>query len=152
MIPVWQTVTRSPDDHDGPPGNCFAACLASLLEISIDEVPQPTISDRGVWSAPGGYWERIATFLHKRGLHMVEIDRDLSKQNEYSSAAYLESPGLLWIATGFSPRGNFLHSVVCRDLEIVHDPHPDRTGIEGVIKAAYLVPLDPARWAREVTP
>lgn len=150
MIPVFQTVMRSPEDPDGAPGNCFAACLASLLEISIDEVPSPSIDDREDWSAPGRYWHRISRFLHERGLHMVEIDRDRTDGVEFSSAAYLEDPGFYWIATGLSPRGSFLHSVICRDAQIVHDPHPDGTGIEGgVVKAAYLVPLDPACSIRE---
>lgn len=32
MIPVYQT-------RHGPEGNCFEACLASILEIGIEQVP-----------------------------------------------------------------------------------------------------------------
>lgn len=150
MVPVQQTVTRQPSDEGGPPGNCFAACIASLLEISIDEVPQPTVEDRTDWSRPGGYWERIAKFLNSRGLHMVEFDRDLSGGlTESTTEGYLPTFDFHWIATGLSPRGDFMHSVVCRGMEIVNDPHPDGGGLEGkIVKAAYLVPLDPASYGR----
>ena len=33
MIPVYQTV-------HGAPGNCFEACLASIVECKIDDVPK----------------------------------------------------------------------------------------------------------------
>lgn len=142
MIPVDQTVLRSPRELDGPPGNCFAACLASLLHLPIEDVPAPTLGDVD-WSASGGYWERIASWLADRGLHMVEVDRDRGLV-ETSTVGYLTGVDWYWIATGLSPRGDFLHSVIFRGRELAHDPHPSRAGLDGgIVKAGYLVPLDP---------
>ncbi len=39
MKPVYQTVLAPPD------GNCFAACVASILEMSIEDVPNYTADD-----------------------------------------------------------------------------------------------------------
>lgn len=54
MIPVQQTNT-------GGRGNCMAACFASILEISIDEVPDY----RAVEAAGGSWLNTFNTWLSK---------------------------------------------------------------------------------------
>lgn len=149
MIPVDQTCFRGPDAAEGEaPGNCFAACIASLLECSLDEVPQPTAEDREDWA---DYWTRVAEFLRLRGFHMV----DGKAKAFWSTESALDTPfSGYWIASGPSPRGPWNHSIVVRGADMAHDPHPSRAGLaleNGIQQwrtASYLVPLDPARFVQ----
>ncbi|KKL84801.1 hypothetical protein LCGC14_1961060, partial [marine sediment metagenome] len=38
MKPIYQTRFAGPDAPVAEQGNCFAACLASILECSLEEV------------------------------------------------------------------------------------------------------------------
>jgi hypothetical protein len=139
MIPVDQTSLHRPGE---PPGNCFAACLASLLHVPLDSVPQPREGE-GPESDWASYWERIAVFLAGRGFYLllapaagVELE---------STAPLAGAEEALAIAGGPTWRGNVHHVVVIRGREIVHDPHPSREGLVEAQKLMYLVPLDPSR-------
>jgi hypothetical protein len=129
MRPVDQTRFGSPD------GNCFAACVASLLEIPLEEAPD-------LMKLPDWY-VAFEEWLRPRGLYPVGFSCDG------------EPPGWalagLHILSGGSPRGDFLHSVVARGREIVHDPHPSRDGLRSLKDRIVLVPLDPA-WPSVVRP
>jgi hypothetical protein len=155
VIPVDQTVLRTPDDPTGPPGNCFAACIASILECSIDDVPHPTVDERDGegWTRPGGYWERLGAWLASVGYYSVEI---IGKTRPWTTLD-LELPGVYSyaIAHGDGPRG-CKHSIVvrlgelCGD-ELAHDPHPSRSGLlrnmDGVSRISgwtLLVPMRPS--------
>lgn len=127
MKPVDQTTFGFPG------GNCFSACVASLLEIGIDEVPyfmgapeNEWFTRFREWLAPHGLWPLFMT-LGNDGW----------------------TPDGLYIMGGLSPRGTdperHLHSVVARGGEIVHDPHPSRAGLADRRDALMLVPVDPAR-------
>ena len=147
MIPIDQTVLRLPTDPSGPPGNCFAACIASILEIPIDQIPQPNSDDVENWGRDGGYWERLAKWLRSIGWHLL----DCAQPWPWSTAMEADYEGCYWIASGPGPRGS-KHSVVCCGWQIAHDPHPSRAGlmeIDGkpqVERCSYLVPLDPGQW------
>lgn len=140
MIPVDQTkfVGEVPPGNPQDAGNCFQACVASLLELRLEEVPHFVAMD--------AWWDEFQEWLEKLGMRAVSLDHDI--------------PGALGVMSGWSPRGDWLHSVVSRGDRLVHDPHPSRDGIddkpEGYI---YLVALDPAkvlaaeRWReQQVTP
>jgi hypothetical protein len=110
MTPVEQTILAP------PLGNCYAACIASVLECSLDEVPQPR-EDKG--GTPEG-WEQYLTrlheeFLYPRNLRTVFLDATTG----YVPAGYS-------ILGAVSSRGDWLHAVVAFDGEIVYDPHPLR--------------------------
>lgn len=126
MRPIDQTTFGVPE------GNCFAACLASLLEIPLEEVPDLTHETDSSW------WGVVEKWLRLRGLYAVNFvcrGKDLDT---------FVPPGL-HILNGPSPRGAFDHSVVARGREIVHDPHPSRAGLAGYRDRMMLVPMDPAR-------
>jgi len=137
MKPVMQTII------DRNQGNCWSACIASLLELPIEEVPPFVKLDRN------GFLELAQEWLGKRGLFILRIRMP---------RAYLTGDDMRWhgipealcIATGKSPRGDYGHSVVGRivdayNFELLHDPHPDGTGIEGFPRCVeFLVPLNPA--------
>jgi len=118
--PVDQT-TYGFDD-----GNCLSACLASILEISIEEIPTFLGSDGQL---------RLARWLADRGL----------AASIYQHGTYVP-PGYA-IAAGPSKRfAGRLHACVAYDGRVVHDPHPSREGLPYGI-AEYLVIHGPRREA-----
>lgn len=134
MKPVDQTTFGLPG------GNCFSACVASLLEIPIDEVPY-FMGDTGEVLAgddPEKWFERFEQWLSPRGLYPILLDiHGISWR-----------PAGLHILSGCSPRGrgraDDLHSVVAQGSEILHDPHPSRDSVLTIRDVTVLVPLNPA--------
>ena len=133
MIPVYQTLFG--DGSDGTPcGNCFAACIASLLELPLDALPN--------FCALEGWREATDRWLGDRGFFYLDVapGPGFSPETAFGRAGY-------HIMSGPGPRG-LRHSVVGRAGRMVHDPHPSG---DGVIAEEYdfLIPLDPAaRWLR----
>jgi hypothetical protein len=129
MIAVDQTTFGFPG------GNCFSACIASLLEIALDDVPY-------FMSEPDSEWyDRFRAWLEGRGWYPLCLQYDGERP----------TPGL-HILSGLSPRAadgadpeRYQHSVVARGRKIVHDPHPSRDGLRDRRDVIVLVPLDPAR-------
>lgn len=106
MKPVDQTVFAPGK------GNCFSACVASILEVGTDEVPFFMVD---------AAWKDL--FLDWCGERRLVVD---------FSSGFPAPLGEFYIANGISPRGDTRgHSVVMRDGHVVHDPHPDRTGLAG---------------------
>lgn len=104
--------------HDPPNaiGNCFPACIASVLGLPLDDVPH--------FCEPVKGWERrFHRWLAERDLFALEASLKVP------DSLFL-SPRTLCILTGDSPRGR--HAVVGRVsadadcFEYVHDPHPSR--------------------------
>lgn len=131
MIEVTQTTFGVPG------GNCFSACIASLLELSIDDVPY----FMGDFSEPddGEWFNRLNDWLRPRGFVALFF--------LYQSLADFPS---LCVLGGASSRGP--HSCVGRRGEIVWDPHPSRSGLTSVEDVTILVPLDPARRPNQERP
>lgn len=123
MIPVDQTIT-------GPKGNCMSACIASLLHLPIERVArfirEPGDTHVFQWA------ERLDDFLEPFGLYALHFAADPER------AAF---PGVFHIMTGISPRGR-PHAVIGKGCRIVHDPHPDKTGLVSIDGFCLLVP----RW------
>lgn len=122
MKPVMQTKFGMPE------GNCFAACLASLLELPIEEIPE--FSEKR-WFTEATNW------LFSRGLAIVHIDL-----LEQGMPFHICPANVYYIASGKSPRG-IEHSVIYQGNRFVHDPHPDGTGIEKVNSLMFLIPRNP---------
>lgn len=145
MKPVFQTRFASPEHPELPPGNCFAACIASILEVPLEMVPWPTVDERGVdgWTA---YMQRLSEWLACRGWAIL----DAPIPRPWCSADALEDSPLIWIAGGLSPRGSFSHAVVCRWPNMIHDPHPSGDGIvvDSAHTATLILPLDASDWMR----
>lgn len=114
MKRVFQDLTQSK-------GNCFQACLASLFELPIDEVPH--------FMVHGHLWfDCLQEWLEPMGYYALDI--------QYSPfmAEWIKG---YWIATGVAKRG-ILHSVIYLDEHLVHDPHPSCVGIESVQSATVF--------------
>lgn len=145
MKPVDQT-------KFGEGGNCLAACIASLLDVDISEMPD---------TGHQGYEAALHEYLEPRGLVYVDVWRGALRRLAAEVPARVEEMDLGWqpmwvgpilcVLTGPSPRfrdPRLAHAVVGRSngwmTEILHDPHPSRVGIEYVSTIGLLVPLDPA--------
>ena len=110
MKPVHQTILHAPR------GNCFSACLASLLEVGCDDVPN--IHDFGdEWFYPLNKW---LLETHRLVLLMITA-------STYRSALWLpdEVPFIATCDVG----GGWRHAVVMtyRGMEaiVLHDPLPE---------------------------
>jgi len=116
MIKIYQTINHDPPEQIG---NCFQAAMASLLEVPLEAVPHFAEKE-------GDFYNSVSMWLSDRGLELFEM------------ASTHFSPSGYYLATGPSPRGNWSHTVVARQNEspkrhtIVHDPHPDGKGLDGV--------------------
>jgi hypothetical protein len=121
MKPVDQTRFGVPE------GNCFPACVATILHLSIEDVPS--------FCAKGdGWFQDFQDWLRRHGLYAVMLKHEDGW-----------SPDGFYILSGKSPRGDFLHAVVAQGADIVHDPHPSRAGLVDRQDCALIVPLDLGR-------
>jgi hypothetical protein len=142
--PVMQSIVG--DGIDGRPmGDCIRACIASIFELPIEEVPHFAES-------PRGWFRSLQDWLRPMGLVM-----------EHDEHQPVDAPPSYhygwWMASVESE--NFeggTHAVVMRGLlnpgegmahEVAHDPspHPRRTPYR-FVGARYFVALDPAVIAR----
>lgn len=129
-----------------PPGKCFSASLASLLELPLAAVPdelefwRPGMHPRKSWNA---YLRKVHEFLYERGLMLLEVP---CMQTHYSGpvSIFEETLSLL---SGPSPRNKDVHHcVVGAGRRIAHDPHPTRAGLAGHVNDwwhVFLVPVTP---------
>jgi hypothetical protein len=122
MIPVTQTDLRVPG------GNCYASCIASILEVSLGAVPNYIMEED--WLA------RFSDLVSKYGLRLVMINYNDELDNIIK--------GVTVIAGGISFR-NTPHAVVWKDGGCIHDPHPDRSGLVKVEDVTLLVMMDASR-------
>ncbi len=116
MKPVYQTINCVPPNGVG---NCLQACVASIFELPLDDVPHfmldaETNGGNAEWFASLALWCRI------RGFEPVLIGaRDCEEggpgASTFSGRGY-------FIASGKSPRYDGLHSVVYHNWQCVHDP------------------------------
>lgn len=128
MKPIKQTKLHDPPNQHG---NCLRACYASVLEIPIDSIPEFEEMDEKSW------WPAELKWANTLGLQLICFD------GEYHFEGY-------YFLAGKSPRGDFNHIVVYENGQMVHDPHPDGTGIESVDNTYIFLPHDPARVLKAV--
>jgi len=149
VTPVVQTITSVEEG-----GNCLAACLASVLEIPLDAVPNaakvwardPYAQDPDV-TAEG--WKLVRDWLARLGLDVWNLGGpdDLGDWR----------PDGYWLGVFESPRlAPATHIVVCRGSDVVWDPHPaasEQPVQPETLRSVYvLVAADPVKLARGLTP
>lgn len=127
MKPVMQDRLYSPEGIGN--GNCFAACLASILEIPLWMVPPfDQMFGRSDHAIRRNEWlgRMFGLRLERTGGH------EPGKMPEF------------YIANGPSPRG-VAHSTIYSGGRLVHDPHFSGAGIAEVEWTWHLAPsADPA--------
>ena len=117
MKPIYQTI------RDPGKGNCWAACIASLVEANIDDVPNFILDP--------DWFKATQEWLAERGWGLIQL--------KWPEEIYdWQWPNCLVIMSGRGPRG-VRHSVICRlqmrnesgyaETHLVHDPYPGGSGL-----------------------
>lgn len=107
MTPVKQTI-------EGENGNCFTACVASLFDKPLSDVPN--FIEFGV-----NWWGEFTRFVLDQG---GEVEGLIKPRNYPSDELWNEFDGYM-IVGGGSPRGiSNGHAVIYRYGEPFFDPHP----------------------------
>lgn len=119
MIPVDQT-------RFGVGGNCLAACLASVLHVALDDVPD--LSQAADWSE-----QRLLlnAWLEAFGLRAIVV----------SGPPPAELGHARTIVSGTTARSDLMHATVWRGQQLEHDPHPSRAGLVTVEDTLVFVEL-----------
>lgn len=122
MIPIKQTVL-------GRGGNCFAACIASIMELELENVPNFCTNEN--WREETNKWLSTFGFFYM-DFHLAGDLRDeLCQYWGYH------------IIAGDSPRG-LRHATVGYRGHIYHDPHPDNNGlVSGDWEYGFIIPRIP---------
>lgn len=136
MSAVTQTILATDPKR---PGNCVAACIATICDLPLDRVPHfieagiaygdSTDTAPDAPSQGNHWWTMMLGFLAGRGLWVWEV----SDVDAAESTAWL-------LVSGMSERG-VLHQVVYRDGALWHDPHPSRAGLLDVREVLAVRPL-----------
>ncbi len=109
MIGVDQTTFFNPDDASS--GNCTEACIATLLGLTIEQVP----SFRHRYITASEYWDLIDAFLLTQGKEMFAVPDHKTIEGIY-------------MVSGPSVR-DASHCVLYENGQLAWDPHPSRAGI-----------------------
>ena len=127
MIPVDQTI------FEFGTGDCMRACIASIFELDIETVPNFMQDGNAKFN------EYLNNWCESRFLRAIDITTDDLK---ILQDCYV-------IACGDSPRAKNgeRHAVVWLNEQIVFDPHPHRTGLNGPPTTyTIFVILDPKKF------
>jgi hypothetical protein len=137
-----------------PHGNCLMACVSSITEISLDNLPD--LFDETCWFDPEtrkwrhdykdrDWWTVLREALNRRGWDIMY--RDVSNLSVYAARGMPQG----WsIACGPSPRAKVVnsdgenagHTVVCWNGGVVWDPHPSGDGLAGPVED-WIIMLPP---------
>jgi hypothetical protein len=120
---VDQTILATDPNRQG---NCLSACIATYLDVPLDQVPHfaEYLPDEG-----DAWWHLFIGFMAGRGLWPVQLDDP-----------HDALPGEVTFVCGPSERG-VLHQVLYRDGVLFHDPHPSRAGLLGVTEVLVWRPI-----------
>lgn len=116
MIPILQTKFKEGE------GNCLPACLASVLEVPLDSVPEIYyLYDDEEW------WTRLNNWsIREHELQLVTVD----------SASF--TPAGYHLIVGKSIRGNY-HAIVGYQGKPVHDPLFSNGQITELSDVQYII-------------
>lgn len=118
MKPVAQTILHNPETPEVM-GNCVQAVVASILELPLEEVPHFVQQDYDNKGEGNWYWMNLLRqFLksHNKTLTRLYAPEELATDEQL-------------IVFGDSPR-DVGHAVIFQDGKLLHDPHPDKTGLK----------------------
>lgn len=138
MIPVTQTkmVVKNSKGEMIVRGNCLAACIASLMELPITEVPNVEtlyeINDNY-------YWEVLWKWLGHLGYELSADDRYRCFHGDENKSEYIDQlKNQYYLVSGKSARGVY-HICIYSNGKLIHDPHPSK---EGLVTEEYFESLE----------
>lgn len=96
-------------------GDCFRTCVANLLGLPLDDVPNFVAMD-DPWNVHSAAW------FNERGLGYLTFPGDPGQYEMYRN--------VVLIVGGKGPRGHN-HAVLWKGGKLFHDPHPSDAGLVG---------------------
>ncbi len=135
MKPVYQTKFGGADAPEEEQGNCIAACLASIVELTLEEVPD---FSGGIMN--GRWYFRLQSWLGDYNLSVLILDKEGRHDLPDGYAMAGVTSETLGPLVG--------HMVVIRGGLVVHDPNPNATRKpdDYVLEEVWaFTVLDPAR-------
>lgn len=131
MTYVDQRIFCAPNRNDGHnaegiPGDCMRATLANLMVLPYDQVPH--------FAQHVNWWDYMRRWARKFGMDFICLTPEDTQRYVH--------PRELVLGSGPSPRGDFWHSCLYNaNLELVHDPHPSRLGLDSLEECTVLIPF-----------
>jgi len=110
VIPVDQLHQTEED----PKGDCLAACVASIFEMPLSEVPDFDDTHGAHW------WRGMIEWMEPMGLQPTFPTRYSWRKRP----RYHAGPFVGMVESRVVQGTGSLHAVVCRGEEMVHDPNP----------------------------
>ena len=127
MIPVDQEIMHDPDNKQY--GDCWKACVASVLELSLKDVPHFTDNFEEHSHDPIKEYLR---FMVKHGFLVMSIQMPVGKNGLVSHPVLTDDEHPYYFIIGKSPRCSDDHICVGYQQGLVHDPHPDKVGLDSI--------------------
>lgn len=124
MIPVMQT------RFGYPHGNCWEACLASLLGVPIEKIPD------GRPDGERATYRELSDFLMERRQAIVGLS--------FLGTGQVAAPPRHYYMLSGTTESGLGHAVIALDGVIVHNPNPD--------PEARLVSISGAEWLVAASP
>jgi hypothetical protein len=120
-----------------PGGNCYQACIASILEVDLEDVPDFCNNNwEGDWANDLNQW------LYPFGLFNLEVEFDKSEQ---SALKWMTDNCWCVAVVPSADGGGASHAVVWHKGCVIHDPHPSRAHMHATPKMLEIfVARDPA--------
>lgn len=140
MKKVYQT------DLSPTTGNCFQACVASILELNLESIPH--FMDEYTEENKHGWWHNFNEWLQSN-LNMVSINENLTDEHRETWLKFLKDINCYTLA-GIECDNGLHHAVVLKGDKIVHNPWPSYEGNfdEKIIDVQFLIPMNPANCIR----
>jgi hypothetical protein len=138
MFPVTQTLFGREE------GNCLAACVASILEFDLADVPNFCANQ-----SDGSWLRKLADWLAEEGMcavHASFVDGDPgvvpAPEDLATMRAWMNLRRIGFaIVNGYTTRG-LSHSTVWFEGELVHDPHPSKDPLINVVDMIVIAHRD----------
>lgn len=120
MEPVYQTIFKP------PLGNCEQACIASILELELDEVPNFREIDGGRWGSESMMLgeQALIEFLKPFDLYPLHFRID-EQIEDWKPQGYHFIQGLSPRTRHLPKEKRYHHLIVGYNGKPVHDPLPD---------------------------
>jgi len=139
MMKVYQTKFGGSDAPLEEQGNCFQACVASILEIPLEEAFDCKLYPDDEW------FDKFNEWLTKYGLACIMFDH--SKEKPVAATKVLGYAIMDCMSTTLYHGEH--HVVIIKDEEVVHDPNPHAEGRIGDCQGfSLLVPVNVANWSK----
>lgn len=116
MIKVFQTRGASPQH----PGDCFTACIASLLDRPLKDIPDWFNGLHNGQEVTSTAVEDMRTWFQMIGLYYFEFAFKMDMQ-AVLKAMKVHHPGVHYLIIG-ETRGGMIHAIICKDDEVAHNP------------------------------